>query len=142
MKTVKQLIAGKSPTVWSIEPDQPVINAITLMADKKIGALLVTQSGQLCGIVSERDYARKVTVLGRTANDTSVSTIMSENVVSVAPDDTIDTCMQLMSQYQIRHLPVLERSKITGVLSVGDLVNAIIADQQQTIQQLEDYIMS
>ena len=142
MKTVKQLVAEKSPVVWSIEPHRPVIDAITIMAEKEIGALLVTEDGQLTGILSERDYARKVILLGRSSRETPVSEIMSDNVVSVRPDDTIDTCMQLMTKYKIRHLPVLERGKITGILSISDLVRAIIAEQKQTIQQLEGYIMS
>lgn len=142
MKTVKQLIANKNPEVWSVEPDHPVIDAIKIMAEKEIGALLVVSGGRLTGIVSERDYARKVILQGRSSRETPVSAIMSTNVVNVGPDDTIDTCMQLMTKYKIRHLPVLERDKVIGVLSIGDLVKAIMAEQQQTIQQLEGYIMS
>ncbi len=142
MKTVTQLIAGKSPIVWTIEADQPVLDAIRLMAEKEVGALLVTENTKLIGIISERDYARKVILRNKSSHETPVSDIMSTNVVSVGPDDTINKCMELMTEHKIRHLPVLERDRITGVLSIGDLVKAIIADQQKTIQHLEGYIMS
>ncbi len=142
MKTVTQLIAGKSPIVWTIEADQPVLDAIRLMAEKEIGALLVTENTKLIGIISERDYARKVILRNKSSRETPVSEIMSVNVVSVGPDDTINKCMELMTEHKIRHLPVIEKDRITGVLSIGDLVKAIIADQQKTIQHLEGYIMS
>ena len=112
------------------------------MAEKNVGALLVTDQGQLCGIISERDYARKVILQGKSSRETAISEIMSTNVISVSPDDTTDTCMELMTQHKIRHLPVLEQNKINGVLSIGDLVRATIADQQQTIEQLSEYIMT
>lgn len=141
MKTVGQLIASKASTeVWTIEATQPVLTAIRCMAEKNIGALLVTEDKQLIGIISERDYARKVILQGRSSSKTTVSEIMTGNVVSVTPDDSIDTCMTLMTNHNIRHLPVLERDKITGVISIGDLVKATIAEQQQTIEQLEGYI--
>jgi len=142
MKLVKHLLAQKTPVIWAIEPDKPVLDAITIMAEKEIGALLVTKSEQLVGILSERDYARKVILRGKSSRETPVSEIMSSNVVCVNPDDTVETCMQLMTHHNIRHLPVQEQGKLTGMLSVGDLVKAIIADQQETIQQLEGYIMS
>ncbi len=142
MNTVTQLLAGKSSVVWTIEADLPVLDAITLMAEKEIGALLVTNDTGLVGIISERDYARKVILRNRSSRETPVSEIMSSNVVSVGPDDTINTCMELMTKHKIRHLPVLERGSITGMLSMGDLVKAIIAEQQQTIKHLEGYIMS
>jgi len=147
MKTAAQLIAAKftdtkGAEVWTIDPTQPVLDAIKCMAEKNIGALLVTKGQELIGIISERDYARKVILRGKSSRETQVSEIMSGNVISVAPDDTIDTCMSLMTQYNIRHLPVIERGKVTGVLSIGDLVRATIADQQQTIEHLEGYIMS
>jgi len=147
MKTVAQLLAAKTGAaktsdIWTIDATQPVLDAIKCMAEKNIGALLVTDGQKLTGIISERDYARKVILRGKSSRETLVSEIMSDNVISVAPDDTIDTCMSLMTKYNIRHLPVLERGKITGVLSIGDLVRATIADQQQTIEHLEGYIMS
>ena len=142
MKTVTQLLAGKPTEIWTISATQPVIDAITYMAEKNVGALLVTDQGQLCGIISERDYARKVILQGKSSRETAISEIMSTNVISVSPDDTTDTCMELMTQHKIRHLPVLEQNKISGVLSIGDLVRATIANQQQTIEQLSEYIMT
>jgi len=142
MKTVTQLIAGKSSEIWAVHPAQPVLDAIKCMAEKNIGALLVTEGEELVGIISERDYARKIILRGKSSSETPVSEIMSSNVIAVSPDDTIDTCMALMTHNDIRHLPVLERGKITGVLSIGDLVRETISDQQQTIEHLESYIMS
>ena len=142
MKTVTQLIAGKPSAIWTVEPAQPVLDAIKRMAEKNIGALLVTKDGQLVGIISERDYAREIILRGKSSSETPVSEIMSGNVITVSPIDTIDTCMTLMTKNDIRHLPVLERGKVTGVLSIGDLVRATITDQQQTIEHLEGYIMT
>ncbi len=142
MKTVAQLLAGKPTEIWTIDATQPVLVAIKYMAEKNIGALLVTDQDQLSGIISERDYARKVILQGRSSRETAISEIMSTHIISVGPDDTIDTCMELMTKHDIRHLPVLERDKLIGVLSIGDLVRATIADQQQTIEQLSGYIMS
>ena len=142
MKSVTQLIAGKSSEIWTVDPTQPVLEAIKCMAEKNIGALLVTRDKELVGIISERDYARKIILRGKSSSETPVSEIMSSNVIAVSPEDTIDTCMALMTHNNIRHLPVLERGKITGVLSIGDLVRETISDQQQTIEHLEGYIMS
>lgn len=142
MKTVAQLLASKSAELWTIDATQQVLDAIKYMAEKNIGALLVTDQRQLTGIVSERDYARKVILQGRSSRETPISEIMSTNIISVGPDDTIDICMQRMTSHDIRHLPVLERGELIGILSIGDLVRAIIADQQQTIDQLSGYIMS
>ena len=142
MKSVSQLIAGKSSEIWTVDPEQPVPDAIKCMAEKNIGALLVIKGERLVGIISERDYARKIILRGKSSRETPVSEIMSSNVITVSPDDTIELCMTLMTRNDIRHLPVLERDKVSGVLSIGDLVRATIAEQQQTIQQLEGYIMS
>jgi len=142
MKNVTHLLARKSPIVWTITTDSSVLDAIKLMAEKEIGALLVTDSTKLVGIVSERDYARKVILKGKESRNTSVADIMTGNVVTVGPAETIEQCMALMTKHKIRHLPVLEGGRITGVLSIGDLVKEIIADQTETIQQLEGYIMS
>lgn len=142
MITVAQLLARKSTEIRTINATQPVLDAITLMAQKNIGALLVTEQGRLTGIISERDYARKVILQGKSSRETPVSEIMSTRIISVSPDDTADTCMALMTQHNIRYLPVLNKDKIEGVLSIGDLVRATIADQQQTIEQLSGYIMS
>jgi len=137
MKNVKHLVANKGEEVWAIDAQQTVLEAITLMAEKKIGALVV-----LAGIFSERDYTRRVELHGKTSQQTKVSEIMSGNVITVGPDDTIEKCMALMTDHKIRHLPVLTHGKVTGILSIGDLVKAIIADQQETIEQLQGYITS
>lgn len=142
MKTVSQLLQGKGGSVWSVSPEFSVFDALKMMAEKNVGALLVMDEGKLRGILSERDYARKVILLGKSSHDLKVREIMSDKVVCVGPDQTVDECMALMSGKRIRHLPVLESGKVIGVLSVGDLVKAVIALQQQTIQQLESYIHS
>lgn len=142
MKTATQLLALKDPIVWTVTPDQSVLDAITLMAEKNIGALLVTESNQLCGLLSERDYARKVILKGKNSHSTTVGDIMSSNLVTVTPDADVDQCMALMSKNKIRHLPVLDNDRIVGILSIGDMVKAIISNQQETIQHLEEYIYS
>jgi len=142
MRTVRQLLESKAPEVFAIGPDQPVLDAIKLMADKRIGALLVMQAGRLVGIVSERDYARKIVLQGRSSATTPVSEIMTGQVVSVRLDDTADRCMQLVTDRRIRHLPVLEGDAVLGVVSIGDLVKAVIEDQQVEIDQLQRYIAS
>ena len=140
MLRIKYLLATKSKAIWSIGPDEPVLHAIRLMSDKGIGALPVMQGDQCVGIVSERDYARKVILMGRSSAETAVSQIMSSPVVTVSPDDTVHRCMELMTEQRIRHLPVIEKSKVIGMISIGDLVKAVIEEQQQTIVQLERYI--
>ena len=142
MRTVRQLLESKAPEVFAIGPDQPVLDAIRLMADKRIGALLVMQGGRMVGIVSERDYARKIVLQGRSSHDTPVRDIMTAQVVTVRLDDSIDHCMQLVTDKRIRHLPVLERDAVLGVVSIGDLVRAVIEDQQVEIAQLQRYIAS
>ena len=142
MKNATQLLAGKNTTVWVISPDSSVLDAIKLMGEKEIGALLVTQFDTLIGIVSERDYARKVILKGKESRNTPISEIMTANVVTVGPDESIDQCLALMTKHKIRHLPVIENGRIVGVLSIGDLVKAIIAEQSDTIAHLEGYIMS
>jgi CBS domain-containing protein len=142
MKTVSQLLQDKVSGVWSVSPEFSVFDALKMMAEKNVGALLVMDEGKLRGILSERDYARKVILLGKSSHELKVREIMSDKVVCVGPDQTVDDCMALMSGKRIRHLPVLEGGKVIGVLSVGDLVKAVIALQQQTIQQLESYIHS
>jgi CBS domain-containing protein len=140
MLRIKYLLATKPKTIWSIGPDEPVLHAIRLMSDKQIGALPVMQSEQLLGIVSERDYARKVILMGRSSADTPVSQIMTVSVITVSPEDTVHRCMELVTEKRIRHLPVLEKGKMVGMISIGDLVKAVIEEQQQTIVQLERYI--
>ncbi len=142
MKTVSELLQGKSSGVLSVTPEASVFDALKLMADKNVGALLVMNGDALCGIMSERDYARKVILLGKSSHEVAVRDIMSEKVVSVTPRQTVDDCMGLMTGRRIRHLPVLDNGRVVGVLSIGDLVKAVIKEQQQTIQQLESYINS
>ncbi|NLW95891.1 MAG: CBS domain-containing protein [Xanthomonadaceae bacterium] len=140
MRTVRQLLDGKSPEVYAVAPDAPVIEAIRLMALKSIGAVLVTEAGQLRGILSERDYARKIVLEGRSSKDTPVSAIMTCDVVTVTPDHVVPACMQLMTEQRIRHLPVLEGGSVVGIISIGDLVKAVIEDQQYELDQLQRYI--
>lgn len=142
MESVSQLLQDKGGGVLSVTPATSVYEALKLMAEKNVGALLVMEGGALRGIMSERDYARKVTLLGKSSQDIAVRDIMSEKVVTVSPMQTVDACMGLMTDRRIRHLPVVENGRVIGVLSIGDLVKAVIAEQQQTIQQLESYIHS
>jgi CBS domain-containing protein len=142
MLRVKHLFADKGDLLWSIEAEAPVLEAIQLMADKHIGALPVLRGAELVGIVSERDYARKVILLGRSSAETPVWEIMTSSVTTVTPEDTVLHCMQLVTEKRIRHLPVMERDKLVGIVSIGDLVKAVIEEQQHTIDQLERYISS
>ena len=142
MRRVRHLLEAKAPEVFAIGPDAAVIDAIRLMAEKGIGAVVVMQSGRLAGILSERDYARKIVLQGRSSRDTPVRDIMTANVVTVRLDDSVDHCMQLVTDKRIRHLPVLERDAVLGVVSIGDLVRAVIEDQQLEIDQLQRYIAS
>ena len=140
MKLVKHILDSKGTDIWSTAPNDSVLNAIKLMAEKKIGALLVMRDEELNGIVSERDYARKVILRGKSSKETPVEDIMTAEVVITNPAETVEKCMALMTEKRIRHLPVVEGGKVVGVLSIGDLVKAIIADQQFQIEQLESYI--
>lgn len=142
MESVSQLLQNKGGGVLSVTPATSVYDALKLMAEKNVGALLVMEGGALRGIMSERDYARKVILLGKSSQDIAVRDIMSDKVVTVSPAQTVDACMALMTDHRIRHLPVVDSGRVTGVLSIGDLVKAVIAEQQQTIQQLESYIHS
>lgn len=137
---VKLLLRQKGQTVWSIPPDSSVYEAIEQMADKKIGALLVLRGGRLDGIVTERDYARKVILKGKQSRDTRVREIMTAPVLYVTPNQSIDDCMRLMTAHRVRHLPVLDGENVMGIVSMGDLVNWIIASHEQTIQHLQNYI--
>ena len=138
--SVRQLLAGKGRAIYSVEPQAPVLEAIRLMAEHHVGALLVMTGEVLNGIVSERDYARKVILLGRSSAATPVRDIMSTPVISVSLDDTIPKCMQLMTDHRVRHLPVTDGGRVTGMVSIGDLVRNLIVEQQFTIHQLEHYI--
>jgi CBS domain-containing protein len=141
MVPVSQLLAAKGNAIYTVRPEEPVYEAIRLMADKQIGALLVMQGEELVGIVSERDYARKVILMGRSSKDTPVSAIMTPApLVTVTPDSRARECMRLMTERRIRHLPVLDGGRVVGMLSIGDLVRAIIEAQDAEIQQLTRYI--
>ena len=142
MKSLKQLLSAKGGQVHSIHPDAKVIEALQLMAQKEIGALLVMDGGHIVGILSERDYARKVILHGKSSQDIPVREIMTAGVVTVDPSKTIEACMGLMTQRRIRHLPVCEGDRLVGLVSIGDLVKEVIAEQEQTIRQLESYIHS
>jgi len=141
MLRVKHLLGRKGREVWSVDADQPVLAAIQVMADRHVGALPVTRRGELVGVVSERDYARKVILMGRSSAETPVSQIMSSPVVTVTPDDSIHRCMEIVTERRIRHLPVLDKDgTMIGVVSIGDLVRGVIEEQQETIDQLEKFI--
>jgi CBS domain-containing protein len=140
MLSVQQLLDQKPKGIYSIAPDEPVLAAIRKMAEHHIGALLVMSADKLVGIVSERDYARKVVLLGRSSTETKVSAIMTAKVISVAPRQDAHDCMRLMTDKRIRHLPVLQGDRVVGVLSIGDLVRALLAEQERTIADLETYI--
>ena len=140
MRTVRQLLADKPAEVFAVAPEAPVVEAIRLMADKSIGAVLVLRGEAVAGILSERDYARKVVLQGRSSADTPASAIMTAQVVTVGPDTPVTACMQLMTERRIRHLPVVEGGQVVGVISIGDLVKAVIADQQLELEQLQRYI--
>jgi CBS domain-containing protein len=142
MRTVRQLLASKASEIFAIGPDAPVIDAVRLMAEKGIGAVLVMDGPRLAGILSERDYARKVVLEGRSSKDTPVREIMTTDVICVRPDDTTDACMQIVTDRRIRHLPVREGDEVVGVVSIGDLVKAVIEDQQLELDQLQRYIAS
>jgi len=142
MKSLNQLLAAKGGQVYSIRPAATVLDALKLMAQKDVGALLVMEDARVVGIMSERDYARKVILQGKSSQDVSVRDIMTADVVKVDPARTVEECMSLMTQRRIRHLPVCEGDKLVGVLSIGDLVKEVIAEQEQTIKQLESYIHS
>lgn len=137
---IRDILHNKGGTAWTISPEATVFDAIHLMADKNIGALLVTKGDKLVGIISERDYTRKVVLKGRASKDTPVRDILSGHVISVSPEHSVDECLRLMTEHRVRHLPVLDGDKIMGVVSIGDLVNWIISAQSSTIQQLETYI--
>jgi CBS domain-containing protein len=140
MQTVSQMLRVKGSEVFSVAPQDSVLHAIEVMATRHVGALLVMSQGSLIGIISERDYARKVILKNRSSHDTPVSDIMTSPAVSVTPEDTVHNCMQIMTERRFRHLPVVKGGRVVGMLSIGDLVKAVIQDQTEQIEQLERYI--
>lgn len=140
MQTASDILRTKGTEVWSIQPDETILTAIQLMATREIGALLVMESDKLIGIVTERDYTRKVALEGRSSKDALVREIMSTRVLCARPDQTVNECMALMSDKRARHLPVLDHKEVIGIISIGDLVKSIIEEQQFEIQALQYYI--
>ena len=140
METVNQLLKVKGGQIFSVAPTDSVLRAIEIMATRHVGALLVMSQDSLLGIISERDYARKVILKNRSSHDTPVGDIMTANPVTVSPDATVHHCMETMTEGRFRHLPVVDKGRVVGMLSIGDLVKAVIEDQRQKIEQLERYI--
>jgi CBS domain-containing protein len=138
--SISEILSFKGANVWSVAPAATVFEAIQLMAEKNVGALLVVEDSKLVGIISERDYTRKVVLKGKSSKQTAVKEILTGNVIQVAPAQTVEECLRLMTDHHIRHLPVLEAGRILGIVSIGDLVNWIISAQSSTIQQLQTYI--
>ena len=139
-ETIASVLNNKGARIWSIDPEATILDAIALMAEKAIGALVVVSEGRLVGIISERDYARKVILQGRSSKDTHVREIMTSSVITVSPEKTVDECMRIITNNRVRHLPVMRDGEVIGVISIGDLVRAIIAEQAATIDHLHSYI--
>jgi CBS domain-containing protein len=137
---IRAVLTHKGGNLWSVPPGSSVYDAIAMMGEKEVGALLVIEDAKLVGILSERDYARKVILKGRSSKDTPVSEIMTSPAMHVTPQETVETCMRIMTANRVRHLPVLEDEKVVGIVSIGDLVNWIISAQADTIHQLHSYI--
>jgi CBS domain-containing protein len=138
--TIDSILNDKGTNVWAVDPDDTVFEAIKIMADKNVGALLVMRDNRLVGIFSERDYTRKVVLKGKSSRETAVREIISTPVISVEPGDSVENCMRIMTEHRIRHLPVMEGGKVAGIVSIGDLVNWIISAQHMALNQMEDYI--
>jgi len=140
MKLVSDILNSKGHEIWAVKPDDTVFDSLQLMAEKEIGSLLVMDEDRLVGIVTERDYARKVILEGKSSKSSSVAEIMTKQVLCVTPERTVDECMALMTDKRARHLPVLDHKRVIGILSIGDLVKATLSEQQVLIDQLEHYI--
>src|ERR1022692_2579386 len=138
--TISEILSHKGSSAWTISPEATVFEAIHMMTDKNVGALLVTENDKLVGIISERDYTRKVVLKGKSSKTTAVKEILSSHVIQVTPSHTVEECMRLMTDHHFRHLPVLDGDRIAGIVSIGDLVNWIISAQQSAISQLQTYI--
>jgi CBS domain-containing protein len=138
--TIDSILNDKGTTIWAVDPDDTVFEAIQLMADKNIGALLVMRDDRLIGIFSERDYTRKVVLKGKSSRETAVREIISTPVISVEPGDSVENCMRIMTENRVRHLPVMVGKNVVGIVSIGDLVNWIISAQHMALNQMEDYI--
>lgn len=141
MNTVRHILQIKGTDIWTIGPEETVFEALRTMAKKDVGALVVMENDHMVGIISERDYARKVILQGRSSRDTKVREIMTSNVHTVHPDQTVEECMELMTRYRVRHLPVIENDRLIGVISIGDVLYNIIQRQRQLISKLEDKVM-
>jgi CBS domain-containing protein len=140
MQTVSQLLAGKNHRLETVAPNEPVFEALKIMFEKDIGSLLVVEFGKLAGIFTERDYARKLVLQGKSSQNTLVRDVMSTKLITVKPEDSLDFCMQLVTEKRIRHLPVIDQERLVGMLSIGDLLKAALSEQANTIKQLESYI--
>ncbi len=141
MRTVRDILKSKGHDVWSTTPDSLVFDALKIMAEKDVGALPVLHQGKLVGMFSERDYARRVILKGRSSKEITVKDIMTYEVITAHPDNPVDKCLELMTEKRIRHLPIVENERLIGLVSIGDLVKAIIAEQKELISRLEDYIL-
>jgi CBS domain-containing protein len=140
MRLVREILQSKGHDIWSIRPEASVFDAVKMMSERSVGALLVMEGEKMVGIITERDYARKVILAGKSSKQTEVKDIMTQRVLWVAPERTIEECMALMTDKKVRHLPVVENTQVVGMVSIGDLVKAIIAEQQVIIDQLQNYI--
>ena len=140
MITIEKILNNKDKHIWSVEPKTSIFEALKIMSDKNIGALLVLEDEKLVGIFSERDYARKVILKGKSSKNTQVGELMTKKVLYIDPEKTINDCMVIMTAKHVRHLPVIENDKVIGIVTIGDVVNQIISEQEYTIQQLENYI--
>ncbi|HXS42709.1 MAG TPA: CBS domain-containing protein [Stellaceae bacterium] len=140
MTTVRRVLGAKPPNVWTIDPDATVFEAIAKMAEKDVGSMVVMEGGRLLGLITERHYARNVALKGKTSPAIPVKDIMERHVIYVRPEQTVEECMALMTEKRVRHLPVIESGKVIGIVSIGDLVKSVIADQQFVIEQLEHYV--
>ena len=140
LDTVESVLSQKRGSIWTVAPESTVYEALAMMADREIGSLLVMSGGKLIGLISERDYARKIALMGRSSKETTVAEVMSTDPVSVTPRDTVSKCMELMTDRRRRHLPVIDGDRVIGVLSIGDLVNWIVKSHEKTIEQLHSYI--